>query len=179
MKKSLRSLRRARHHARLKSQSKLNLVSLMDIFTILVFFLLLNSSDVEVLQSDKTITLPKSVAQGKPGENLLILVNETEVSLGGKRLVAVADILSRPEGAIQELAEELKAQASAQPSEPDQEAGYPITIMGDQALPYALLKRVLLTCADSDFRDISLAVNQIASVSAAPSISSPEEVAPL
>ena len=40
----------------------INLVSMMDIFTILVFFLLVNSSDVEVLPNAKEIVLPTSTA---------------------------------------------------------------------------------------------------------------------
>ena len=50
MKKSVRQMRIERHRARMKKTSKLSLVSLMDIFTILVFFLMVNASDVEVLQ---------------------------------------------------------------------------------------------------------------------------------
>lgn len=61
MKQSLRAKRMAKHHRRLNQAPKMNLVSLMDIFTILVFFLLVNSSDVEVLQTDKSIKDRKSV----------------------------------------------------------------------------------------------------------------------
>ena len=75
MKASLRARRMARNHSRIKQSPKLNLVSLMDIFTILVFFLMVNSGDVEVLQADKTITLPESVAEQKPDVTLLIKLN--------------------------------------------------------------------------------------------------------
>ena len=37
--------------------------------------------------------------------------------------------------------------------------GRPVVIMGDQGMPYKLLKRIMTTCADSDYRDITLAVN--------------------
>ena len=62
MKASMRARRMARNHRRMKTPSKLNLVSLMDIFTILVFFLMVNNGDVEVLQADNSIELPESVA---------------------------------------------------------------------------------------------------------------------
>jgi biopolymer transport protein ExbD len=72
MKSSLRARRMASNHRRMQQNSKLNLVSLMDIFTILVFFLMVNSGDVEILQSDKDITLPDSVSEQKPDLTLLV-----------------------------------------------------------------------------------------------------------
>ena len=58
-----RAARMDRHHKRHKQGVSLNLVSLMDIFTILVFFLLVNSSDVEVLPNAKDVQLPESIAE--------------------------------------------------------------------------------------------------------------------
>ena len=34
--------------------------------------------------------------------------------------------------------------------------------MGDQTIPYELLKKIMATCAAADYRDISLAVSQTA-----------------
>ena len=72
MKKSQRAKRMARHLQRNKKGSKLNLVSLMDIFTILVFFLMVNQSDVKVMQSNKAIKLPTSVINNTPAETLVM-----------------------------------------------------------------------------------------------------------
>jgi biopolymer transport protein TolR len=66
-------------HRRLGRNAGLNLVSLMDIFTILVFFLLVNSTDAESLPSAKSIKLPESVAQQKPKETLIIMVTNTDI----------------------------------------------------------------------------------------------------
>ena len=162
MRASLRARRMARHHSRRKGVARLSLVSLMDIFTILVFFLLLNSSDVEVLQNDKSVVLPESTAEQRPGETLVLLVSDTEVLLGGKPLVAVADVMERGDGAIAELAAELQYQAgrAAELSPEERERGRAITIMGDKRIPFALLKRIMATCAENEYRHISLAVNQ-------------------
>ena len=65
MHKSKRAKRMEVRHKRHKAAGTLNLVSLMDIFTILVFFLLVNSSDVEVLPNAKDIQLPESIAEQK------------------------------------------------------------------------------------------------------------------
>ena len=66
MSSSLRSRRMTRNHKRMTQQPRLNLVALMDIFTILVLFLMVNNGDVEVLQSDRDITLPESVSEQRP-----------------------------------------------------------------------------------------------------------------
>lgn len=166
MKSSIRAKRISRHQGRLKSAPKLNLVSLKDIFTILVFFLLLNSGDVEVLQKDKSITLPESVAEQKPDATLLVMVSETDLLVGGRPMAKVEDILALDGLTIPALEQELKHQAARRPqlSEEEQLQGRAVTIMGDQSIPYALLKRIMSTCADNDFRNISLAVNQVAQV---------------
>jgi hypothetical protein len=63
MVKSARAKRMDKHHLRNKRTVGLNLVSLMDIFTILVFFLLVNSSDVETLPNTKELQLTESIAE--------------------------------------------------------------------------------------------------------------------
>ena len=62
MKQSRRARRMERHHKRHKGTPSFNLVSLMDIFTILVFFLLVNSGEGEVLPSTKNVDLVDGIA---------------------------------------------------------------------------------------------------------------------
>jgi len=163
VKSSLRAKRMARNHRRTQQNSKLNLVSLMDIFTILVFFLMVNSGDVEVLQSDKNIKLPDSVAEQKPDLSLLIKISETDIIVQGRSVASVADILNSDKEAIAGLSKELAYLAERKPLLTDDEKaqGRSVTIMGDQNIPYTLLKRVMATCAAADYRDISLAVNAL------------------
>lgn len=164
MKQSIRAKRMDRHHRRSRNQSKLNLVSLMDIFTILVFFLLVNSSDVEVLQSNKDIKLPASVADKKPETNLVVMVSAEEILVGGRKIANVKSVMNSKDGEIALLKKELDYLASRKPyrSIEEQEKGRDITIMGDQAIPYALLKKIMTTCAKAEYRNISLAVSQVA-----------------
>ena len=91
MKKSIRAARMARHHKRFGSAT-LSLVSLMDIFTILVFFLLFNSSGVHQLPNSKTIELPKSIAEELPRDNLIIMVSATDIIVQGIKVANVADV---------------------------------------------------------------------------------------
>jgi biopolymer transport protein ExbD len=163
MKQSLRAKRMAKHHRRMGSASKLNLVSLMDIFTILVFFLLLNSSDVEVLQNNEAIKLPESFSEQRPDTTLVMMVNNNDLILAGRSLAKVQDLLARDEDEISELAEELKYQAgkSGPLSETEQEKGRAITIMGDANIPWALLEKIMQTCAANEYRDMSFAVSKV------------------
>jgi len=165
MKQSMRARRLLKNNKRLKLQSKLNLVSLMDIFTILVFFLLLNSSDVEVLQTDKSIKLPESVSEKIPATTLVVRVNSDSVIVGNQTVAPVAEILQSDEPLIAALRKELSYQASKakELSEDQKLAGRAVTILGDHAIPYQLLKKIMATCAASDYRNISLAVSKVPS----------------
>lgn len=160
MKQSLRAKRMAKHHRRMNRSPKMNLVSLMDIFTILVFFLLVNSSDVEVLQTDKSIKLPSSIADQVPDTNLIVMVSPTDVVVAGRSVGSVADVIASNEERFAPLETELKYQAGkARPlNEEEKLVGRAVTIMGDQQIPYALLKKIMASCAAADYRNISLAV---------------------
>lgn len=164
MKQSIRAKRLARKHKRQVKQSKLNLVSLMDIFTILVFFLLVNSSDVEVLQSDKTIKLPDSIAEQKPETTLVVRVNNETLFVGNREIAEISTLNDGKE-TIAALTTELNYQAErAGPlAEDDISKGRAVTIMGDVSVPYQLLKRIMATCSLNNYRNISLAVNQVPS----------------
>ena len=161
MKRSARIKRRARHQKKTKVAG-LNLVSLMDIFTILVFFLLINSGNVEVLETDDSLDLPSSNSERAPEETLVVLVNRGAIVVGG-RLVAEINTPERTNnGEIVALSEELQHQASRKtPTEREEQDGFAVTIMGDKDTPYSLLKSIIQTCSAENYRDIALAVNQI------------------
>ena len=158
MKMSRRARRMQRHHARSQKKAMINLVSLMDIFTILVFFLLVNSTDVDVLPNTKSIELPKSVAEQKPKETLFIIVNDQSLVVQGRPVANISDVIDNPENIITALKEELEYQASrsADPNEERRE----ITILGDKNIPYRLLKKIMITCNSVNYNNISLAVTK-------------------
>ncbi len=161
---SLRSRRMARNHRRMQKPARLNLVALMDIFTILVLFLMVNNGDVEVLQPDRNIELPESVSEQRPVETITIKVSPQAISVQGKAVTTPQEAFVEGEEGIPALAEELAHFARlAGPLEEEQQAqGRPVIIMGDQSMPYELLTGIMKTCAAEDFRDISLAVNSVA-----------------
>lgn len=160
--KSARAKRMERRHNRGKQGTALNLVSLMDIFTILVFFLLVNSSDVEVLPNAKEIQLPESIAETKAKESVVILIGEEFIIVQGTPVANVADVMNRSGNDIPELRQALQSQNDRvlRKEAQDDIAGREVTIMGDKDIPYRLLKKVMATCTASDYGKISLAVLQ-------------------
>jgi biopolymer transport protein ExbD len=161
MKASLRARRMARNHQKLSRQPRLNLVALMDIFTILVFFLMVNNGDVEVLQADRNIPLPDSISDQKPEIALTIKVSGEDIILQGKTIEKIERVLSSPGNTIASLEDELQYHSlrSGALGEGEQQRGRRIIIMANQEMPYRVLKRIMTTCAQTDYRDISLAVN--------------------
>lgn len=153
---SRRALRMQRRHERARRFGGISLVSLMDIFTILVFFLLVHSSDGEVLPATKAVRLPESIAEKSPKPTLVVTVNEQDILVQGRKVASVSDALS----ASGELIEPLKAELDYQSrrARGDEKERRQITIMGDKEIPYRLLKRIMLTCVRAKYDNISLAV---------------------
>jgi biopolymer transport protein ExbD len=141
----------------------LNLVSLMDIFTILVFFLLMNSGDSQEIEKAKFITLPDSQAKGSFQNDLLIMISDDAVLINEQEVVSLEKVKAAKGKAIPELAAFLKEYAGEQGELTafEKKHGRPVTIMGDQSVPYEILKGVMASCSQENFRDIALAVNQV------------------
>ena len=158
--KTSRRIRRMTRHKRVLP--KLPLTSLMDVFTILVFFLMVNQSSVEVLQQPRQITLPESVVEEKPRETVVILVGKDEVLVQGVPVARIADIQAagnieiEPIGArLAELSESvigLSTQAVAESQE--------VTVLADKSIPFSVLKKILATCTARGYTRVSLAVVQ-------------------
>jgi biopolymer transport protein ExbD len=158
----MRASRRIRRMTRNKrALPKLNLTSLMDVFTILVFFLMVNQSSVQALQPGQ-VELPESIVEEKPRETVVILVGKEEVLVQGVPVARVADIQAinnveiEPVGArLAELSESvigLSTQAVAESQE--------VTILADKSVPFSVLKKILATCTGRGYTHVSLAVIQ-------------------
>ncbi len=162
MVKSARAKRMEKHHKRNKGAGGLNLVSLMDIFTILVFFLLVNSSDVQTLPNAKDMKLPESIAEKKPEETVTILIGRTDILVQGAPVANIEEVMATKGNDIPALREALLSQNDRvlRREARDDVAGREVTILGDKDIPYRLLKKVMATCTASDYGQISLAVLQ-------------------
>lgn len=158
MNASRRARRMDDHHKRRRG-APLSLVSLMDIFTILVFFLLVNSSDVQQLTTPKSLQMPDSIAQQPPRETVVVTVSHDAILVQGETVALTGDVLADPDDFIPALAAALE-QLSARRVRTD--AGPPpeVTILGDRELPYRLLRKVMVTCTRANYGRVSLAVVQ-------------------
>lgn len=151
--------RRAERKTRNVSLVDLNLVSLIDIFTILIFFLLSNSADVEILPSNKAVKLPESTAEKKPRETVVVVVTENDILVQGRKVAQVADVMGLEGDVIEPLKAELDLQSGRQVIRQESQAQTKaVTIMGDKHIPYKLLRKVMVTCARANFSEVSFAV---------------------
>ena len=152
--------KRAARNARHGTQLDMNLVSLIDVFTILIFFLLSNSG-VETIPASGSVHLPESTAKKDPKETLVVVVNATEITVDGRKVADVAPLAAAKDDLIPGLKSELDL-VSARPvalAQNDANA-HAVTIMGDKDIPYQLLRKVMYTAAMANFTNVSFAVNQ-------------------
>jgi biopolymer transport protein TolR len=161
MSMSNRALRMAQHHQRNRAEAQLNLIPLIDILSVMVAFLLVYSTEVEVIQNAKGIEIPQSVAQTAPKQSVVVMITKTDLFVQGEFITTVADIRADKGALVEPLRAALKRPllVGREMSERDL-AQREITIMADKALPYEVLKRVMATCTDADYGRISLAVMQ-------------------
>jgi biopolymer transport protein ExbD len=151
-----------RKHKRSKGTLGINLVSLMDIFTILVFFLLVNSSNGEILPTHKSVRLPESVSEQQPHQTVVVMVNATDVMIYGKVVASVDRILKDPGTTSRTLQAALEKElAAARQKQPEtRPVRMEATIMGDREIPFRLLKKVMATVTRAGYQRVSLAVLQ-------------------
>lgn len=149
--------------------SKMNLTSLMDVFTILVFFLLVNSGSVQVVEAPKNVKLPESRVEAKPRETVVIFISEDDVLVQGKLVARVEDILNGTVGAVDPITArllELK-ESVVGPSTLAVADSQEVTILADRSVPFAVIKKIMSTCTGEGYENVSLAVIQKASQVAA------------
>lgn len=134
----------------------LNLVALMDVFTILVFFFLVHSVDGGTEAANRLVVLPESLAQQEPRETLVVMITQDDILLQDELVVAI-DAVAASADSIESLREALQARfTGAAMADTDRE----VTIMGDRSVPFAVLNRVMRTCKLAGYNAISLAVMQ-------------------
>jgi biopolymer transport protein ExbD len=158
---SRRAQRMQRRAKRSRRPGSLNLVSLMDIFTILVFFLLVQSSAVEVLPNTDALVLPESVAEQRARETVLVMVTNEDILVNGRAVMKTAEALDSDQAELAPLREALAATAAR--ITPDAEAleandRGEITVMADKGLPFALIRRIMQSSVAANYGKVSFAV---------------------
>lgn len=147
-----RAERKARNHNGLD----MNLVALIDIFTILLFFLLSSASEMETLAIPRAVQLPESLADANPRPTVVVLVNDKEIVVDGRTVALVSEVMANDGQPGAELIAPLQAELQRTRTLPD--ASATVTIMGDKDIPYRLLRKVMSTCAQAEYTDVAFAV---------------------
>ena len=142
--------------------STIPLTSLMDVFTTLVFFLVVNQGSTEVLDTPNQIALPNSAAEEKPRETVVIFVGKEDVLVQGVPVARVADIEAMQDQEIAPISVRLaelsgnvigiSTQAVAESQE--------VTVLADKSVPFSVVKKIMSTCTGQGYTRVSLAVVQ-------------------
>jgi biopolymer transport protein TolR len=161
MSMSTRARRMAEHHLRHRADAQLNLIPMIDILSVLVSFLLVYSTEVEVIQNTKGVEIPQSIAEQMPRQSVVVMITKEQLFVQGELIASLADIRKSDAPLIPALRDALKRPLLVgQEVAAKDLAKREITIMGDKAIPYDVLKKVMATSTDADYGRISLAVLQ-------------------
>src|SRR6201987_4806227 len=144
MSTSNRARRMAQHHLRHKADAELNLIPLIDILSTLVAFLLVYSTEVEVIQNSKGIEIPQSIAEVAPKQSVVVMITKTDLFVRGQHIASVQEVRDSQDGIVTPLRDALKRPllVGREMTEKDL-AQREITIMADKSLPYEVLKKVM------------------------------------
>ena len=145
----------------------LNLTPLMDVFTILVFFLLFHSGSGDIMEAPKHIKLPDSSVETKPRETVVIMVSPQVVLVQGEAVINTPKLLDAKIETVSEITERLKQleRNIIGISTKTVAGSMEVTILADKTIPFIVLKKIMLTCTGSGYGRISLAVIQKAAQS--------------
>lgn len=153
--------KRAERKGRNQTMVDMNLVSLIDVFTILIFFLLSSASGVELLASPKAVKLPDSIAEKLPKETIVVVISAEDILVDGRKVASVPEVMAAEGDLIAPLQAELELLGKRQVVRAENQAqGKAVTIMGDKGIPYKLLRKVMYTSARADFADVAFAVRR-------------------
>ena len=147
---------RRQRQEKIRRWPSLNLVALMDVFTILVFFYLVHATDVEIPASSHLVRLPDSTADQQPRKSLVVMITRADIRVQGEPVTLLGKVQDAAGSEIEELRTALEQYMPVEGNR----RGSEVTILGDKSIPFVLLKKVMVTCTRAGYDHISLAVLQ-------------------
>ena len=137
----------------------INLIPMMDVLCVLVFFLLFHSFNSTL--PDAQIALPASVVETRPRETVAIVVSPEVVMVQGEAVMSTPKLLDDSIGIVYEVRERLEQlrniiETSTKTAAENKE----ITLLADKTIPFKVLKKIMSTCTASGYDKLSLAVIQ-------------------
>jgi biopolymer transport protein TolR len=149
-----------RHRERRHGANHYALVPFIDMMIVLVVFLLAHTADVDILPNTKNIAIPQSISDRKPSAAVVVMITRDSVLVDGKVVGSVADVAANQGQIFAPLKAALLAQNATMLNSEQQHdiSKREVTIMGDKATPYSVLKKIMLTCSDAEYGKVSFAV---------------------
>jgi biopolymer transport protein ExbD len=142
------------HHLRNRAEGELNLIPMIDILSVLVSFLLVYSTEVEIVQNSKGIEIPESIVTTKPRESVVVMVTREELLVQGERIASLDELRADRNPVFEPLQQVLaRPRMASGITLEDQE----VTVMADKTLNYDLLKKVMQTATEAGFGKLSFA----------------------
>ncbi len=144
-----------------RADAELNLIPLIDILSVMVAFLLVYSTNVEVVQNAKGVEIPQSTAEAPPQQSVVVMITRDQLFVQGELIASIAELsasgtpLIEPLHAV--LARPMLADKDAE-ARSARLASQEITVLADKSLPYEVVKKVMATCTAAAYGRISLAV---------------------
>ena len=161
---SQQSVRR-KHRKRGDGTVKLNITSMIDMFTLMVVFLLKNySAQGQLVTPATNLLLPSSSIEKNAGEALSVKVSNTNIMVeniivvdekGYQAVLAQKDFLIEPlYNVLKKYCDEARKSSEMFKTE----FSGKISIQGDVAIPYNMLTRIMYTCGQAGYPVMNLVV---------------------
>ena len=160
-----RAARQARQARRGGHEVKLNITSMMDMFTIILVFLLKSFSTQGQLVTPATgLVLPTSTVERSTDEALSVKISRSTVVVEDRIVIGkehYEELLKQDDFMVQELYDVLQkfAEEARKAAEMfGRDFSGEITIQGDVEVPYKVLTRIMYTCGQAGYPIMNLIV---------------------
>ena len=161
MRESRRMKRMERNNKR--RHASLNLIPMLDVLSVLVFFLLFHSFNGDM--PEQRLALPQSVVETKPRGTVAISVTPEAVLVQGEPVMRTSDLFDDRIGTVPQITERLAQIEDSMNNETSTKTvaeteTREITLLADKTIPFKVLKKIMTSCTASGYGKISLAVIQ-------------------
>lgn len=151
-------IRKQRHQQRRKAQQGIQLTALMDVFTVLVFFLMISQDDSTQLPQRSEIHLPPAMVQAQPQESLTLQISNEYIYLHNDALISVAEVRESKAPTVRAITQALRDYSAEYPLAKEAEEGRLLNIVAHKDIDYALLEKILTSAKQTEFKQVALAV---------------------
>ena len=146
-----------------KGNTKLNITSMMDMFTIILVFLLKSfSAEGQLVTPAKGLTIPTSTIESAAKRGVELTVGRKSISVEGKEIMRTQEASKTKGYMLQKLYDELSLRAEEEKKSLEEYGGGEfkgdVNIQGDLSTKYELLTKIMYTCGQSGYPNMNLVV---------------------